>query len=342
MERLEVKQKIASLVKELEELDTKIIDPIERSEYKQQLNKQLRLLKKREILAEIEQEQKDLQSIQSESSLNQDSLADNSQVLASTLQQDNTHTISNEFSTETKLQQDTQVNQVDESSYEELPSNISLSQSIHSTTTSDNSNSNKSGRVWIKIKPLMILGLIFGTFVITAFIINSNSTRQAEEARLQELARQETIKARQETEKARQERIKAEQERQAAIRAKEKAEKARQEAILAQEKAREKLQAEKTNNTEFPSGNFSDDNWLISLWYENSTYHYKGTNLRTGDSISLQGVRVSGSHQRHVYTWKNGNYLYQVTWQPRDFYYIRLQVFDPNGKQLLNRLLTKN
>ncbi|MDJ0742167.1 MAG: hypothetical protein QNJ32_02270 [Xenococcaceae cyanobacterium MO_167.B27] len=93
---------------------------------------------------------------------------------------------------------------------------------------------------------------------------------------------------------------------------------------------------------QFPSGKFSDDSWLISLWQKNGTYYYQGTELRTGNSLSLRGAKSSIDRQRHTYTWQNGDYSYQINWQPNNPDYIRLQVFAPNGKQLLNRLLEKS
>ncbi|MGK7878219.1 MAG: hypothetical protein AB4426_34405 [Xenococcaceae cyanobacterium] len=89
----------------------------------------------------------------------------------------------------------------------------------------------------------------------------------------------------------------------------------------------------------FPSGDFRDNTWSVSLWYTNNAYYYKGENLRTGDSLSLAGAQVSGNRQRPVYTWRNDAYRYQVAWQPKDSNVIRLQVFNPNGRLILNRLL---
>ena len=93
---------------------------------------------------------------------------------------------------------------------------------------------------------------------------------------------------------------------------------------------------------QFPSGKFSDDDWLISLWYKNGTHYYQGTELGTGNSLSLTGAKSLIDRQRHTYTWQNGDYRYQINWQPNNPDYIRLEVFAPNGKQLLNRLLEKS
>lgn len=90
---------------------------------------------------------------------------------------------------------------------------------------------------------------------------------------------------------------------------------------------------------QFPTGNFRDDLWSISLFYKNNIYFYEGQNLRTGDSVVLSGAELSGNSQRLTYTWRNGAYQYQVAWQPHDPDFIRLQVFAPSGKPILNRLL---
>lgn len=94
-------------------------------------------------------------------------------------------------------------------------------------------------------------------------------------------------------------------------------------------------------NPEFPSGSYGDGTWEINLWFENNAYHYYGHNVRTGDSLSLSGAQVSGNSKRRVYTWRNGDHRYQVSWQPSDPDYIRLQVFAPNGRQVLNRMLSR-
>jgi hypothetical protein len=90
----------------------------------------------------------------------------------------------------------------------------------------------------------------------------------------------------------------------------------------------------------FPNGTFTDNTWSVSVWLENNSLRYRGQNLRTGDSIALSGATVSGNNQRRIYTWRNGPTRYQVSWRPSDPDFIRVQVFAPNGKEVLNRLLT--
>lgn len=94
-------------------------------------------------------------------------------------------------------------------------------------------------------------------------------------------------------------------------------------------------------NPSFPSGNFGDDLWLITLSSENNVRRYYGQNLKTGDTIDLSGSNVSGNNQRWVYTWLNDKYRYQVAWQPSNPNVIRLQVLSPSGKVILNRLLQR-
>ena len=83
---------------------------------------------------------------------------------------------------------------------------------------------------------------------------------------------------------------------------------------------------------------FTDDEWLVAIDQNGNDLTYYGVNLKTRDSLSLRGVKVSGSSQLEVYSWNNGDYRYQLAWQPSDSQVIRLQVF--NGQEeLLNRLL---
>ncbi|MBD2425827.1 hypothetical protein [Phormidium sp. FACHB-1136] len=89
-------------------------------------------------------------------------------------------------------------------------------------------------------------------------------------------------------------------------------------------------------------GDYMNDNWFISLWFENGTMHYQGTDRRRpNNSMYLSGATESGTRDRQIYTWRNGGHRYQVTWRPSDPDYIRLQVFDPNGRELVNNLLER-
>ena len=88
-----------------------------------------------------------------------------------------------------------------------------------------------------------------------------------------------------------------------------------------------------------PVGEFTDGYWWIALWFEGGIYHYRGVNLDTGDSLSLAGASVAGDSNRRVYIWRNGDYRYQVAWRPSDANVIRLQVFSPNGQEIMNSLM---
>lgn len=90
-----------------------------------------------------------------------------------------------------------------------------------------------------------------------------------------------------------------------------------------------------------PKGGFSDGLWTVSLWYENNSYNYSVKNHQTGATLFLSGAEESVDNELHIYTWHSGMNNYQVMWQPSAPRVIRLQVIAANGKQVLNRLLTK-
>ena len=86
-------------------------------------------------------------------------------------------------------------------------------------------------------------------------------------------------------------------------------------------------------------GTFADGEWQVVIGYDGNALSYYGSNLRTGNSLKLRGAKVSGNSQRHIYTWTNGDFRYQVAWQPSEPQVIRLQVFDGSGREVMNRLL---
>lgn len=88
-----------------------------------------------------------------------------------------------------------------------------------------------------------------------------------------------------------------------------------------------------------PTGVFSDGEWTVRIAYQGNALTYNGRNENDGSSIFLSGARVGGNASRRTYTWNNGGHRYQVTWQPADPDAIRVQVFAPNGRNILNRLL---
>ncbi|WP_143596818.1 hypothetical protein [Synechococcus sp. BDU 130192] len=98
-------------------------------------------------------------------------------------------------------------------------------------------------------------------------------------------------------------------------------------------------------NCEFPTnrgGVFRNGEWQVSIarWNQGEAfdYMYKGENLRTGDSLSLNNVDLSGTTTRSKYIFRNGNYRYIVTVRPSDPNTIRLEVYQ-GGQVLLNQLL---
>ena len=88
----------------------------------------------------------------------------------------------------------------------------------------------------------------------------------------------------------------------------------------------------------YPNNTFSDKEWTVILKFTNNSYHYHGMHTK-GSSINLSGAVASGTKQRQVYTWNNNGMKYQVIWKPSDPNFIRVQVTQPNGKLILNRLL---
>jgi len=91
-----------------------------------------------------------------------------------------------------------------------------------------------------------------------------------------------------------------------------------------------------------PLGTFQGGEWSVTINYSNNALTYYGTNQRTGDNLVLRGAKVRGNPQRRLYIWNNGDYQYQVAWRPNDPRIIRLQVFNPAGEEILNRLLYEN
>jgi hypothetical protein len=91
-----------------------------------------------------------------------------------------------------------------------------------------------------------------------------------------------------------------------------------------------------------PDGAFVDQEWTITVAYVNNTYQYSGYNSQTKKSIQLSGATVLRDGQRKIYTWNNGGTRYQVVWQSQDPDYVRVRVTTPNGKEVLNRLLSRS
>jgi hypothetical protein len=89
----------------------------------------------------------------------------------------------------------------------------------------------------------------------------------------------------------------------------------------------------------YPAGEFSDKDWTVTLAFSNNSYSYYGENRKSNSNINLSGAVASGNKQRQVYTWNNNGMKYQVIWKPSDPNFIRVQVANPKGKVILNRLL---
>lgn len=90
----------------------------------------------------------------------------------------------------------------------------------------------------------------------------------------------------------------------------------------------------------YPAGTFADKDWQVNLSFSNNVYYYYGENRRNPNSyINLSGAVASGTNERQVYTWNNNGMKYRVSWRPSDPSFIRVQVINPSGKEILNRLL---
>lgn len=282
MSILKLKKDIELLEKQLKEIDPKISDPIERIEQKKQLEKKIRKLKQSQSQREqLEKEQQELEFLKSEFSSSINESVNKKKSEPYKLVEYSPNIIDNSIATEFEANLNEQVEKSNrkKAKIKESSSAISSSQPIHTAHTSNNSN--KSATARIKIKLIVILGLIIGTFVTIASIINfkiinSNSTQKVEETRLKELAIQAAIQAREEAEKA----------RQTAIQAREQAEKARQTAIRAKEEAREQLEAKK---------NYIDDT-STSLSYKNSSRN-KEINYR--NSLTIDDLADRTFYSRH-------------------------------------------
>jgi len=88
-----------------------------------------------------------------------------------------------------------------------------------------------------------------------------------------------------------------------------------------------------------PVGMYGDGTWMVTISRDGGVLNYYGKNVKTGDSLRLRGAKIGGSSDRRIYTWSNGDYDYQVAWQPSDPGVIRLQVFDGGGRESINSLL---
>jgi hypothetical protein len=100
------------------------------------------------------------------------------------------------------------------------------------------------------------------------------------------------------------------------------------------------LHARVTDITTGPgAGFFNAHPWQFKVSKDGNGYIYSGKNIETDRGIRLAGGRVTKAQGKHVYKWNNAGTIYQVTWRVADPMYARLQVFDRQGKALLNKLM---
>ena len=205
MSIVKIERDIQLIEEELEKINITISDPIERNEYKKELQRKIKRLNRAKHQIEQEINRQQLESHESKFRSNSDLSIDLKEP---------------EISLERQI----------EIEKEELTSAI-LDQSLTTELMGDRQKQKIS---WIKIQFFIILVLVLTTAIGINFAISYNNARQAEEVRFKELARQEVIKAQAEAEKAKQESLKAEREKQEAI---EEVEKAKKEVIRAKKKA---------------------------------------------------------------------------------------------------------
>lgn len=90
--------------------------------------------------------------------------------------------------------------------------------------------------------------------------------------------------------------------------------------------------------THYGQALFIRDGWEVKIARDGNRFIYSG-----GESgkrgISLANGRLVKSGNKHLYKWNNGGTIYQVTWQPADPNFARVQVFDPNGSEIFNKLM---
>jgi hypothetical protein len=96
-----------------------------------------------------------------------------------------------------------------------------------------------------------------------------------------------------------------------------------------------------------PTGTFVDSEWSIQLFEDMSryfSYEYLGTYLADGSRLRLSDGRhtENWTEEREEWVWYNGDYQYIIAWRPNDRHFIRLRVIDPNGVEILNRLLERD
>ncbi len=89
------------------------------------------------------------------------------------------------------------------------------------------------------------------------------------------------------------------------------------------------------------SGVFSDQQWNVSISFDQNVYRYRANRVGDKTGIDLAGAVIGGTSDRRTYTWNNGGTRYQAIWQKKDPEFIRVRVFSPRGKEIFNRLLKR-
>jgi carboxypeptidase C (cathepsin A) len=85
-------------------------------------------------------------------------------------------------------------------------------------------------------------------------------------------------------------------------------------------------------------GKFSDGNWSMALEIQKKGYRNNRKNLQKGKNLKVLGkAEKSGNQQKQAYTSSRRNLRrYQLAFRPNDPNFIRLRVFNSEGKIILN------
>ena len=169
----------------LAEINANVCDPIERNEQIKEIDKKLKKLKRTKSQTEqLVREQQELESLKSDFILE-----------------------SNELPAKVKEPEVNKNEQIEVKAKELIPT---ISQSAQTISTPDSQN--KAAIPWIKIQLFAILGLVLPSIII-GLVSYNNTAQKSESARLEELAKQESIKESEEIEKARIKKVETEQEK---------------------------------------------------------------------------------------------------------------------------------
>lgn len=167
MSSSKLKRDIQLLEKQLEEIDIKISDPIERIEQKKQLEREIRKLERsKSQIEQLEQEQQELESLKSEFTLNSNELVDKRK---STQDKQVEHTasvvdISMAVEPEINLSKQREDSQVINTNQSEKNSDVT-------PINPPSNNSKQSGTAWI-------IGGMIGFFIFLGLIINGHQANQ--------------------------------------------------------------------------------------------------------------------------------------------------------------------